>query len=418
MQTGGGSQAPLLCVAKVVVARWFSRDLGFLCCDKLYCSAAERRRSKMKDSPQGLIFYIVLIALIAFSAGCGGGSGSMPAPTPTPPGPGNAFVYTANAGGNNISAFANDSTGALTQVAGSPFNSPGQPFGIAATPNNKFLYVSSFQNAVVSGFAINPNTGALTPLNCATQADTGVQPLKIAISPGGAFLYTANQGGSVSAFSIDATTGCLTAISTAATDAVARGLTVERTGKFLYVVTGGGGINVFSIAANGAPSRLASGGFDSGTTTMTAVRASPNSDVLIAADAGNADNFRVFTINTTTGALTFTALVGTGTTPSAIAFNRNPTFADVYAANTGSNDITHTAVTPQGEVFPFLNSFPDPGSTGPVDLDTDPSGKFLYVAGNGSSNITVFSFQSTQSTLIANVPTGSGPESIVVLPKP
>lgn len=370
----------------------------------------------MERSPQGLLSTI-LVGSILFIAGCGGGSGSMPTPTPTPPGPGNAFVYIANAGGNNISAFANDSTGALTQIAGSPFNSPGQPFGIAVTPNSKFLYVSSFQNAVVSGFAINPNTGALTPLNCPTQAGTGAQPLKIAVTPSGAFLYTANQSGSVSGFSVDATTGCLTAISTSPTDAVARGLTVERNGKFLYVVTGGGGIDSFSIAADGTLTRLANG-FDSGSGVMLAVKASPNADILLASDGATPDNFRVFTINTTTGALTFTALVGAGRTPSAIAFNRNPNFADVWTANTGSNDITHTAVTPQGEVFPFLNSFPDPGSTGPIDLDTDPSGKFLYVAGNGSSNITVFSFQSTQSTLIANVSTGSGPQSIVVVPKP
>jgi len=366
----------------------------------------------MLRSPQAR-FSAILIATILFIGGCGGGSGSMPTPTPTPPAPGNVFVYTANAGGSNISAFANDSTGALTQVAGSPFNSPGQPFGIAATPNSRFLYVSSFQNAVVSGFAINAATGALTPLNCGTNAGTDPQPLKIAITPAGGLLYTANQSGSVSGFSINSSTGCLSAISITPTDAVARGLTVERSGKFLYVVTGGGGINVFSIAANGTLSRLASGGFDSGTTTMTAVKASLTSDVLLATDAGSANNFRVFTINTTTGALTFTALVGTGTTPSAIAFNRNPAFADVYTANSGSNNFTHTAVTPQGEVAPFLSTVPD--STGPVDVDTDPGGNFLYLANNGSSNVAVFA---NSMTPIGTFPTGSGPESIVVVPKP
>ena len=71
------------------------------------------------------------------------------------------------------------------------------------------------------------------------------QPLKIAINPAGTLLFTANQVGSVCGFAINATTGCLTAISTTPTDTVARGMTIDRTGQFLYVVTGGGGINAF-----------------------------------------------------------------------------------------------------------------------------------------------------------------------------
>lgn len=371
----------------------------------------------MKDHRLGFVSAAILLAWMALFSGCGGANSTAPIAPISTASPGNAFVYTANAGGNSISGFSNDSTGALTPIAGSPFSSPGGPFGIAATPNSRFLYVSLFQSAAVSGFAINPTTGVLTALNCGTTATTGSQPLKIAVTPSGGFLYTANQTGSVSGFSIDATSGCLTAISTSPTDAVARGLTIERSGKFLYVVTGGGGIDAFSIAAGGTLTRLASG-FDSGSGAMLAVKASPNADILIASDGATPDNFRVFTINTTTGAITFTALVGTNTTPSAIAYNRNPTFADVFVADTGSNNLTHTAVTPQGEVFPFLETLPAPGSTGPIDLDTDPAGKFLYVAGNGSSNVTALLLQNPNPTSIGSVATGGGPESIAVVAKP
>ena len=110
-------------------------------------------------------------------AGCSPSSVTRGGPTPTPA-PGNAFVYTANASGNSISAFANDGTGALTPVPGSPFAAPGQPFGLAATPNNQFLYVTSFQNNQVSEFFINPGNGTLTPLVCTTTATTDVQPLE------------------------------------------------------------------------------------------------------------------------------------------------------------------------------------------------------------------------------------------------
>ncbi|MGH9568505.1 MAG: beta-propeller fold lactonase family protein, partial [Candidatus Angelobacter sp.] len=141
----------------------------------------------------------IALMLLAFITGCSPGKNLNGAPTPTPTpttgASGNAFVYTADAGDNTISGFANDSTGTLTPVPGSPFISAGAPFGMAATSDNKFLYVSSFQNNVVTGFSVSTTTGSLTPLSCPLPAATGVQPLKIDINPAGTFLYTANQGG-------------------------------------------------------------------------------------------------------------------------------------------------------------------------------------------------------------------------------
>lgn len=364
----------------------------------------------------------IISCFILFMAGCSPGR-LTPAPTPTP-GPGNAFVYTANAGGNNISGFLNDATGALTPVSGSPFPSAGQPFGIAATPNNKFLYVSSFQNAVVSVFSISPTTGSLTPLACTPTATTGVQPLKIAITPSGGFLYTSNQGGNVSGFSINPTTGCLTAVSTTTTDAVARGLTIDRTGQFLYVVTGGGGVDAFAIAADGTLTRLALSGFDSGSGTMLAVKASPSTDILIATDAGSTNNFRTFTINTTTGALSnIITTVGTGPlTPSAIAYNSplNASIPAFYIANTGSNNFTANSVAPDGTIG--LTSQIVADSTGPVDLAVDPAGRFLYVANNGSSTVSAFianiNASNVTTVFISAAAAGSGPQSIVVVGHP
>jgi 6-phosphogluconolactonase (cycloisomerase 2 family) len=378
----------------------------------------ERNMKKLLD----FFWPAILTGLIMLLAGCSKGNLSSP-PTPTP-GPGNAFIYTANAGGNSISGFANNATGILTQVPGSPFASAGEPFGLAATPDNKFLYVSSFQNAVVTGFSINPATGNLTTLACTPTATTGVQPLKIAINPAGTFLYTANQVGSVSGFSINTTTGCLTAVSTTVTDSVARGLTIERTGQFLYVVTSGGGINLFSIATNGTLTRLVSGGFDSGTATMLAVKASPTSDVLIATDGGTTNNFRTFTINTTSGALTpVVSTTASGPqTPNAITYNPSldPTTPFFYIANTGTNNFIANQVGTNGTIGFSSQVVGDP--TGPVDLAVDPAGKFLYVANNGSSNVSVFTANinasNTTTAFIGSAATGSAPQSIAIVGHP
>ena len=370
-----------------------------------------------------LVIFLIISSVVFLNIGCSPGNLTIGVHTPPPP-PGNAFVFTANAAGNNISGFANDGAGNLTPVPGSPFASAGQPFGLAATPNNAFLYVSSFQNAQVTGFSINATTGTLTPLACPV-ATTGTQPLKIAINPAGTLLYTANQVGSVSGFAINATTGCLTAISTTPTDSVARGLTIDGTGQFLYVVTGGGGIDLFTINTNGTLTRQAIGGFDSGTTTMLAVKAVPGINVLLATDGGSTNNLRSFIINTTTGALTPIVVTVAGSSPpnpSAIAVNTpaNPTTPLFYVANTSSNNLTVNTIAADGSSGASSLTVAD--ATGPVDLAVDPAGKFLYVANGGSSNVSVFNANITASNVtsvfISSVGTGAGPESIVVVGHP
>jgi YVTN family beta-propeller protein len=366
-------------------------------------------------------FLIVFCCLLMSMAGCSASSVTRGGPTPTPT-PGNAFVYTANAGGNSVSGFANDGTGALTAVPGSPFTVPGQPFGIAATPNKQFLYVTSFQNNQISSFSISPASGVLTALVCPTVPTTDVQPLKIAINPAGTLLYTANQIGSVSGFAINATTGCLTAISTTTTDTVARGITIDQSGQFVYVVTGGGGIDAFQIGASGTLTRLVLSGFDSGTGTMLAVKAVPTFEVLMATDGGSTNNIRTFNINTGSGALVTTAAGSSPANPSAIAFNTplNATTPLFYVANTSSNNLTVNTVDATGTIG--ATSLTVPVATGPIDLAVDPTGKFLYVANNGSSTVSVLNANitaaNTTTALISTSPTGGGPESIVVVGHP
>lgn len=378
----------------------------------------------MKRVLMNFLRAVIFPGFIFLITGCSGGTLAAGGPTPTPS-PGNAFVYTANAGGNNVSAFANDGTGALTPVAGSPFAVPGQPFGIAATPNNQFLYVTQFQNNQISSFLISSASGVLTLLTCPTVPTTDVQPLKIAINPTGTLLYTANQIGSVSGFAINATTGCLTAISTTPTDTVARGITIDQSGQFLYVVTGGGGIDAFSIGATGTLTRLAIAGFDSGTGTMLAVKAVPTFEVLMATDGGSTNSLHTLNINTNTGALTPIVATPPGSSPanpSAIAFNTplNATTPLFYIANTASNNLTVDTVDATGAIG--ATSLTVPVATGPIDLAVDPLGKFLYVANNGSNTVSVLNANitaaNTTTALISTSPTGGGPESIVVVGHP
>jgi 6-phosphogluconolactonase (cycloisomerase 2 family) len=154
------------------------------------------------------------------------------------------------------------------------------------------------------------------------------------------------------------------------------------------------------------------------------VKASPSTDILIATDGGSTNNFRTFVINPSTGALTnITTTVGSGPlTPSAIAYNAplNASIPPFYIANTGSNNFTANSVAPDGTIGFTSQIVSD--STGPVDLAVDPSGKFLYVANNGSGSVNAFlaniNGSNFTTVFIASVAAGAGPQSIAVVGHP
>jgi 6-phosphogluconolactonase (cycloisomerase 2 family) len=80
------------------------------------------------------------------------------------------FVYVSNAGSNNVSAFKS-SSGALTQVAGSPFTTQGtgtvavtQPGFLIVDATNTFLLVSNVATRAIAAFGINAADGTLVPV--------------------------------------------------------------------------------------------------------------------------------------------------------------------------------------------------------------------------------------------------------------
>ena len=174
--------------------------------------------------------------------------------------PGASVVYVANHGGSNdISAFYND----LTPVPGSPFPAGGNPLSLAVGGGGKFLYTANpdATNPSISGFNIDPTSGALSPLNGSPF------PLPVshymATDQTGAYLYV-TSGANVVGYGIDATTGALTALPgfPVATGANAYSVSVDPTNQFLYVTNDG--------AANIAGFRL-----DASTGALTPMSGSP-----------------------------------------------------------------------------------------------------------------------------------------------
>ena len=80
------------------------------------------------------------------------------------------LVYVSNSGSNNVSAFKSAS-GVLTQVPGSPFTTQGtgtvavtQPGFLIVDATNTFLYVSNVATRGIAAFGINAADGTLVPV--------------------------------------------------------------------------------------------------------------------------------------------------------------------------------------------------------------------------------------------------------------
>ena len=145
--------------------------------------------------------------------------------------------------GNQIVAFNLSSTGVLSPITGSPFavGAPGaafdSDFGMAIDPAGKFLYLKG--STQLYTFAINATTGALSLLQTLTAQQFG----DIAVDPGGLFLYVTGQG-LVQSYSIDPVSGMLSMAKSTSSPNVqsASHIALSPNGNYAYT----SGVNILS----------------------------------------------------------------------------------------------------------------------------------------------------------------------------
>jgi 6-phosphogluconolactonase len=163
---------------------------------------------------------------------------------------------------NNVLGFAAlPTTGVLAPAPGPPTAEAGSPFGIAGHPTGKFVYVTNNANSDVSGYSVDASSGRLTavPMSPFTSGTApGAGPQAVAVERTGKFLYVVNAGEvDISEYSIDAMSGKLTQLTGSplplAVGTIPLAMAVEPSGSFLYVVNNlGNNIAVFMIQSDGS----------------------------------------------------------------------------------------------------------------------------------------------------------------------
>ena len=131
------------------------------------------------------------------------------------------FVYVNNqSASNSVSAYTIGATGTLSQISGSPFATGGVGSSVtcygltrlAVSPANNLLFVANTGDRTITPFQINTTTGGLTktpgaPFPSGLTVDT-CQGLSLAVTPDGAFLMAASNGGPITVTS-GGPSGCI-----------------------------------------------------------------------------------------------------------------------------------------------------------------------------------------------------------------
>jgi 6-phosphogluconolactonase (cycloisomerase 2 family) len=171
------------------------------------------------------------------------------------------FLYAANMQDGTISAYTIGQSGALTPITGSPFQVVAAGAGLdalAVAPAGRFLYAHAAvgTGSGIYAFTVNPQSGALSPLagNPFDAPQSG--PSALALSPAGTFIFLANQNGNtVLVATLNTVTGVPSVVagSPFAGGGVTGQVAPDASDNFLYVADS---LAVSGFAINGSTGAL------------------------------------------------------------------------------------------------------------------------------------------------------------------
>jgi DNA-binding beta-propeller fold protein YncE len=382
----------------------------------------------------------------ALLASCGGTGNALSPSTPAsnavprsqvqggasrPQDAGREFVYVANQGSDNISAYvvnlARKGRGELTPVAGSPFAAGTLPCGVAVDPTGRFVYVANQDYptgyGTIFAYAVNSISGALRELPGSPYAESD-GPYLPATDPTGKFAYVTNvYSNNISGYRIN-DRGALKQLtgSPFATSGQPKGIAVSPAGRWVYVAnTESNNVSAYAInASTGNLTEVAGSPYSAGTTPANlAVSVGPRGTrKYVYVTNSNSHDISGYKVNVHTGGLTPVAgspfqLKGS---PTGVTVDPTGKFAYVVVGNRNEVD-AYTINTTSGALTQVAGS-PFSAGTDPSQIAIDPNGNLAYVTNSGSDTVSAYTINTTSGSLtqVSGSPygTGTSPHGIVV----
>ncbi len=351
----------------------------------------------------------VLCASIAPWIGCGTTTGH--------------YLYAALPSASEFASYREDpNSGILTLLSFSPVTAGPGVHAVLVHPSKKFLYAANsgeVPTGDVSLYTVS-TAGVLTEMTPRAQA--GTTPSLLAIDSTGSYLYVGNIGSEdISVFSIDGTSGVLTAVPQLGGAPTARlgiaplNMALAPSGNVLYVTGGGvpnGFIEVFSISAGVLTfvETVQPGGNPYG------LAIDPSGAHLYTANFSD-NTISEFTINSdgTLTEISGSPLGETYSSPVALLIDKSGKY--LFVANQGSANVAAYTLGSDGGLAVLSNS-PFATGTNPSVIASDPRGNYLFVGNQSSPSIESFSLNTSNGTLtqVATYPVGNATTSIAVSP--
>src|SRR5215470_1726796 len=312
------------------------------------------------------------------------------------------FLYVTGPGTNEIFQFQVHSNGTITPLNPGNFGAGSNPVSVVFQTAGDFAYVANFLGNNVTALQVNRGNGQLaipsrnTPLPSPTPSNifnTGTGPIAMTASPAGNFLFVLNQGSNnISGFAIDPTNGHLSAVSNSpfATGCSGSSLAITPKADIVFVACPAAGtIQAMPVSSQGVLSSATTVRGPAGSPTFVSV--DPTGRFLYMADP-SANAIFGFTIGSN-GALS--AISGSpfasGTQPLALA--AAPEGNLLYVANNGSNNVSAFVIDKSsGKLAPVSGSPFATGGHGPSFVAA--TGAFVFVADQGTNDVAGFSIGS------------------------
>jgi 6-phosphogluconolactonase (cycloisomerase 2 family) len=338
------------------------------------------------------------------------------------------YVYIANGTDNtnadgDVPAFSiNQTTGALTALAGSPFLAGNLPTSVAIDRTDKLMYVANKHSTNVSGFSIG--AGGI-PTLVATYGSSGTSGQTLALTPNNEGLYVGGFGtstGSVYGYTVDTATGALTSVGSnnpANSGNTPYGIAVDPSNSFVFATsTFQHYVWVYAIGTGGVLTNLLNSPFPTTGAGPYEIAVSPlgteNGGFVYTADSttNQIDGFSYDTTGNLT-ALTGSPYSAGATQPEGIIID--PTGQYLFVTNFADNSVATFTLAPSTGIATLQGS-PAPSGVGPTDLKLDPSGQFLYVVNQTDGTVTAYKVSAGALTVVGTypLPSGAAPNGVAV----
>ncbi len=270
--------------------------------------------------------------------------------------------------------------------------------GIAVSCRNlvgKFLYIPNRDSANISAFTINSSTGALTAVS-GSPFTSGTNTFALAANSAGTYLYATNpvtgSGATLSGFAINTITGALTSVAGSPYPAGASPLVgapiIHPSQSFLYVnnYLDGAWYGYSIDSSSGALTATPSSPYSVGAGTQGGVF--NNSGQYFYAPYGDgmsaAGTLAVYAVDSMTGALSLSSSAALGGNGPVVA-KLHPTGNFLYVTNYNSGNLAAFSLDSMSGAATAVSGSPYTLSTYPGGPALHKSGKFLYVVDRGGT---------------------------------